>query len=191
MVDSFIQELRHNLARSDARARKEWAREIVRREIPVESLFSLLHADKMTSQRFMWLLVNVCEQNPSSFARSLPVLFSMRDAVDNTGMHRCVAKWLHLTNVPEEIEDEATEQMFLWLESPAACIASKSYSAKALFDLVQQGRASRERFERALDQEMGARNRSYAGRMAKLRSRCRDNETAQRRPSRASKKPKR
>ena len=168
MSFSLIQTLKSSLAGSDSRARKAWAEQIVEEGIPLESLLSLLHGHGQTSQRFMWLIGDICERDPKRVADCIETLFELRNQMPFPGMQRSVSKWLDLTNVPTQIEKQAVKQMFAWLTSDEACIASKSYSAKALVQLAKQGRIPRKKLMDALEDQSKHSNRAYGGRMLKL-----------------------
>lgn len=167
----LIEELRSHLPQSDSRLRKDWARRIADQQIPLESFLSLLHGDTKTAQRFTWLISDIGEADPELLSSCLPVLFSLRDQMPFPGMQRGVAKWLLITNVPESIEDEAVKQLFLWMKDPDACIASKSFSARVLVELVFQDRVSKSRVKRVLSKQVGTINKAYSRRMEKLLAR--------------------
>ena len=168
MDKTLLHSLKQSLARSVSVDRKAWARQIVDDDVPLISLLSLLHGEEKTAQRFMWLIGDVCELDPARVETCIEVLFDQRDQMPFPGMQRSVSKWLGLTNVPTVVERAAVDQMFAWLKSDQACIASKSYSAKALFQLVEQNRIQPARLKNALKGQAQHSNRAYACRMQKL-----------------------
>ncbi|MEM7453221.1 MAG: hypothetical protein AAF456_02590 [Planctomycetota bacterium] len=168
MSQELIEQLKASLATSDATNRKFWAQWIINDQIPLQSLMSLLHFGDGTSQRFMWLIGDICELDPESVRPCLPMLFSLRNEMPFPGMPRSVAKWLWLTNVPVEMEAESVSQLFAWMESESASIACKSYAAKALFDLATDRRISSRRFVRCLEKEAEHENRAYGKRIRKI-----------------------
>ncbi len=168
MVTELVKNLNASLANSSARDRKFWAQQVIDQDVSLESLMSLLHRGDKTSQRFMWFIGDLCEIDPDRVAACLEPLFELRNQMPFPGMQRSVSKWLMLTNVPEKMEKRAISQLFAWLQSDDACIASKSYSAKTLHNLVQQNRASKKRLASALTQQAKHTNRAYACRMKKL-----------------------
>lgn len=141
------------------------------RDVPIERLFALLDPGDKTSQRFTWLIGDVCEIDPNRVAIYLPLLFSLRNEMPFPGMQRSVSKWLLLTSVPAEVETAAIKQLLSWVRDPQACIASKSYSARALFELVKTKRLSRKRAMNALVTQLDHVNRSYAYRITRLAER--------------------
>ena len=136
MAGDLLVRLNSCLAQSMSEQRTHWAQEIIDRQIPLQSLFSLWHADFKTAQRFMWLIGDVSELDPARVAPCMSFLFGLRDQMPFPGMHRSVAKWLLNTNVPEDVAPEATEQLFAWLSDEAEEIGCKHYATKALLNLI-------------------------------------------------------
>jgi len=168
MATQLLDQLRTSLAKSNSINRKDWARRIVDQETPLPGLMVLLHGEYNTAQRFTWLIGDVCELDSAVVAECLPLLFELRNTMPFPGMPRSVAKWLWLTNVPQELEVEAIEQLFDWLSGDRTSISCKSYSAKALFDLALQNRVSIDRLTRVLINQAANSNRAYGMRMQKL-----------------------
>ena len=112
----ILDQLKSGLARSNAEERKEWALQIAEGDVDVELLLVLLHTDEKTAQRFTWLITDIAELDSELVIPCMPLLFSLRDQMPFPGMDRSVAKWLLLTNVPEELEREAIAQLFEWME---------------------------------------------------------------------------
>lgn len=168
MSTQLLAELRSFLAQSDSQLRKKWARQIAEQKVPLESLLSLLHGETKTAQRFTWLISDIGEAAPDLLAPCMPMLFSLRDQMPFPGMQRGVAKWLLITNVPANVEEDATEQLLAWMRDPNACIASKSFSARVLTELALQGRISTAVVKRVFQSQVGTINRAYSRRMEKL-----------------------
>jgi hypothetical protein len=168
MTTDLLETLRVSLAGSDSATRKAWALEIVESGEPLKTLFSLLHGEVRTAQRFTWLLGDVAALNPELMIPCMPLLLSLCEEMPFSGMQRSVAKWLLLTNVPEQIESESITQFFRWLNSESACIASKSYSARALFEMVKQNRVPQSKVAKAVKGQIGTINPAYSYRMKKL-----------------------
>lgn len=164
----LLVELKACLAESMAAQRKHWAQEIIDRQIPLESFFSLWAADRKTAQRFMWLVGDISEIAPDHVAPCMSFLFALRNEMPFPGMHRSVAKWLLNTNVPEEIAAAATGQLFEWLTDDSEEIGCKHYATKALLKLSQQGLFPLENLKIALRAEAGHQNAAYRGRVRKL-----------------------
>ncbi len=172
MYSDLINQLASKLATSDAKLRRHWAEQIATQNIPLQSLFSLLHDEIGTSQRFVWLIGDLCERDPYVVAPCLPFLFSLRDQMPFPGMHRSLAKWLWLTGVPESVGGKQTktwiEQLFAWMEDPTAKVGCKSYAAKGLFELAIESRVSKQRVLRVLDAQSRHTNKAFGTRMKKL-----------------------
>ena len=161
--------LESQLAKSTSAQRKRWAQEFVDSGLPLSSLFFLFHEDYKTAQRFTWLIGDIAELQPDLVQAEISFLFAIRHEFSFPGIRRSVAKWLLKTNVPAECEQEAIEQLSAWVRGSDACIGSKHYSAKALFQLVEQGRFDGAELDRLLRGQTRHSNRSYACRVKKMR----------------------
>lgn len=65
MTESELFEILNvSLAESRSADRKMWANLIVDHDLDLSGLLPLLHRKDITSQRFMWLLGDVCELEP-------------------------------------------------------------------------------------------------------------------------------
>ncbi len=174
MAAELVRELQLGLATSDAKARKAWATEMVRQGIHLRDILFLFHGEEKTAQRFMWFIGDLCQVDMEQVAETLPILFDLRDQVPFPGMHRSVSKWLLETGVPEEVEGVAVPQMLQWLADSRSCIASKSFSAKALANLVRDGRLEAAQLLPILEKESRHKNPAYASRIKKLINRIRE-----------------
>lgn len=170
----LLAQLRNSLAESDSRARKSWARQISESQQPLEGLLSLLHGDHKTAQRFTWLISDVGEIDVDLLTACMPILFSLRNQMPFPGMPRSIAKWLLLTRVPKSIEAEAFTQLTQWMEDEHACIASKSFSARVLFELAVEKRMPKKKVKKLIQQQVGTKNAAFSGRMEKLLTRLSD-----------------
>ena len=167
MKAELIQKIAATMPTSDSVVRKHWASVIVDQQVPLISLLPLLDEDIKIAQRFMWTIGDVCELDSSVVAQCMPILFDLRNEMPFPGMDRSVAKWLWLTDVPESVEPDATEQLLQWMRDKHAAIACKSYSAKALYELVKDGRLEKSEFAAVLKSESRHKNKAYAYRMKK------------------------
>lgn len=171
MPTALIEELRRLLPTSDAKLRKHWAHRIVIENIPVVSLFVLLHGHIKTAQRFTWLLGDLLEEDRTVVAPVVPMLFDLRDKMPFPGMRRTVAKSLWYLGVPPQLEKQAIPELFKWLEVDAYAIGVKHYAAKALFDLAVEKRVDVSRLNQILNKQARHENRAHASRMEKLQVR--------------------
>lgn len=167
-VSSLLTQIELSLASSNAEQRKFWAREIKRQELKLNDFLPILHGQHKTAQRFTWLITDIAEVHPPFVIEALPLLFSLRDDMPFSGMHRSVAKWLQMTGVPKSVEKEAIPQLLEWVANDQACIASKSFAAKALVDLVAAGRLERQLARDAIATQMGQGTPAFSARMVKL-----------------------
>ena len=167
MKAELIQKIAATMPTSDSVVRKHWASVIVDQQVPLISLLPLLDEDTKVAQRFMWTIGDVCELNPSVVSQCMPILFDLRNELPFPGMDRSVAKWLWLTRVPESVEQQAIKQLLEWMDDDDVAVACKSYSAKALFELVKDGRLKKAKFESVLKSACRHNNKAYAYRMKK------------------------
>ena len=179
-MDEFVSQLGRSLGGSNAEDRRNWADEFMRLELGLDVLFPLLQAEFAVVQKLVWLISDIGKRDARVLVPHMPLLYSLRDELQVPGMHRSVAKWLWMTAVPGTLlwdgvdeggEPDAIEQLHRWLESSTNCIASKSYSAKALQALMLDGRIDGRRFLAQLAIEARSANASYAARMRKLAAR--------------------
>lgn len=168
MTSTLLHKIKSSIAKSDSAARKHWAEQIVDSQLPLGHFVPILFAEPKTAQRFMWTIGDICELDPRVVAQCMPMLCDMRDQMPFPGMDRSVAKWLWLTNVPASVEKKAIPQLLDWLANESASIACKSYSAKALFDLVKNSRLEKKKLEPALQAQAQHKNKAYASRIRKL-----------------------
>jgi hypothetical protein len=178
MTSTLLHKIKSSIAKSDSAARKHWAEQIVDSQLPLAHFVPILFVEPKTAQRFMWTIGDVCELDPDVVAQCMPMLFDMRNQMPFLGMDRSVAKWLWLTSVPASVEPQAIPQLLDWLTNDTASIASKSYSAKALFDLVKNSRLEKKKLDTALRAQALHKNKAYASRIKKLLRELRSLSTA-------------
>lgn len=168
MSTALVTSLRRELAVSNAAMRKAWAAQIIGQGIRLEDLLGLLMSGGRTAQRFMWLIGDLCEADPTVVEPCLPVLLSLRDQMPFPGMRRSLAKWLLLTGVPAAVEREAVRLLRSWMEGDQASIAARSYAAKALVELAKEGRVGSAIVRSLIEAQARHPNRAFGGRMEKL-----------------------
>ena len=169
MSAEFINELQSKLQTSDARLRKYWANRMVEEQIPLSSLMMLLHAPGRTAQRFTWFIGDLLDRDRDIVRECLPMLFALRDEMPFPGMRRSVAKCLWYLGIPEELEEEATAELFKWLKDDKYAVGVKHYASKALYDLAIEGRVDAKRLDRILKRQTQHETVAHAARMEKLR----------------------
>ena len=168
MSDPLILEMSRGLARSNAAQRKIWARTLIRDQRSLQSLFSLLHSDPKTLERFTWFIGDLAELSPESLVDSMPLLFDLKDQVEFPGITRSVAKWLLCTNVPSNIERVAIPQLMAWITDDSASISCKSFTAKVLVNLARSDRLDANKVIEALNSQTKHDNLAYRKRIKRL-----------------------
>ncbi len=165
MMNQLFRELSSRLAKSMSVERKSWAEQVVNEGISLKDLLGLLHADAKTSQRFMWLLGDICELAPDLLVPLMPLLFSLRNEMPFPGMRRSVSKWLDLTNVPANIEGQAIPQLLNWTGDSDVSIACRSYSTRTLVKLASSGRINPRKVAKAVESQLKQGTPAFQKRM--------------------------
>src|SRR5688572_12295295 len=112
----FTEELQNSLKADDSdRSRRKWADYIIGQKIEMRELISLLDEDRFTQQRFMWLTGCIVEMAPQIIEPVVPDFFAKRHTVSMPNYNSSLAKIFLLAGIPEEIEAEATDELFRWI----------------------------------------------------------------------------
>lgn len=118
--------------------RKKWAEYIVSEKILLMDIIELFHAEKRVATRFTWMVGDLCELEPQIVYPAITYFWSKRNETEITNYNRSLAKMCWLCGIPEEIEGEATSEMFEWLLDPEVIVSTKNYSLLALGNLTDK-----------------------------------------------------
>ena len=117
--------------------RKYWAAYVVTNQTDLMSIISLIEAEHPVAMRFSWVLGDLCETAPAVVYPSITYLFNKRGQINIPNFNRSLAKLFYHCGVPNEIEGEAINELFKWLQDTKSNVSTKSYSMLALQQLTQ------------------------------------------------------
>jgi hypothetical protein len=128
-----IDQLRASLLadRNDANLR-QWAAFIVQNDIALNDIIALIHAEHPIAMRFSWLLGGLCERNPQRVFQVVTYLFTVRNTITIKHFERSLAKMFYLAGIPPEIEGEAVDALFQWLQDERSSISTRTFAMMAL-----------------------------------------------------------
>lgn len=120
---------------SDANCRK-WASHIIQNNLAIMDLVELIHNEHPVAMRFSWVLGCICELAPGVVYPAINYFFSKRGEIQIPNFNRSLAKMFFLSGVPDEIEGEAADALFRWLQDPVSNVSTKTYTLSALNKLT-------------------------------------------------------
>jgi hypothetical protein len=88
--------------------------------------------------RFAWFLGDLVSQNPEFVKGHLTYLFHQRNSFNILNFNRSLAKFFLHCGIPNEIEAEVLNELFVWLNSNKDDISTKSLTIKVLMKLVKK-----------------------------------------------------
>lgn len=118
--------------------RRRWAEYIVSEKISLMDIIELLHTEKRVATRFTWMVGDLCELDSQVVYPAITYFWLKRNETEITNYNRSLAKMCWLCGIPEEIEGEATNEMFDWLLDPEVIVSTKNYSLLALGNLTDK-----------------------------------------------------
>lgn len=133
----ILYELELSLSKSSARQRKNWVIEIIKNDIAIKDLTSLLDNDERTAQCFLWMLSDIGVQAPGKLFKELPLLLDHCMNLNDNLKTSFASFWLY-TGVPVENEGIAIDLLFHWLSSPYTGVTVKSRSLMVLLTLIKK-----------------------------------------------------
>lgn len=133
----MLQTLKHSLSKSTGVQRKEWATEIIEKEIVIRDLFELVNAEQKTASRFLWLLSDIGILFPEKLKSELPYLFNICKNQKSEFKTSFASFWLY-ADVPTENEGEAIDLLFGWVLSSEVNVTIKSRALLVLFKLSEK-----------------------------------------------------
>ncbi|MBI3233677.1 MAG: hypothetical protein HYZ42_06490 [Bacteroidetes bacterium] len=114
------------------------AQYIIETEIPLLDFIDIIYAPHPIGMRFSWMLGGLCEKHQDYIYPAISYLFLNREAIKINQFNRSLAKMFKLVGIPPEIEGEAVNELFIWLQSADSNLSTKTYSLQALHKLTQQ-----------------------------------------------------
>ncbi len=133
----LYRELESALPKSTEEQRKVWAEMIVEQDIDLKELSGLLHSEKKTATRFLWMLSRIGMINPGKLFAELPFLLEFSKDLDPYYRTSFANFWL-IAGIPTENEGKAIDMSFEWLLSPEVNITIKARAVLVLFKLTEK-----------------------------------------------------
>jgi len=152
---------------SDANLRK-WAKHISENNVDLNDVLELLHSDRYTTMRFLWLMGGIVEIDPKRVYPLLSYLFSVRDTMTVPNYERSLAKFFWLAGVPPEMEAEVIDELFRWLINGRTITMTKSYAASALQNLTRKYPDLKKELKLVLEDQLDKNGVSFRKRAAKI-----------------------
>lgn len=139
-ADSIKNEIIRNIGCSYADYRIALANKIIKKNIPLKSLFYILYLEHPVSTRFSWLLGVIGALDPIKSKEILVEGFKNFDRIKILNFDRTLAKQCMLcgNDLPKKIEGEIVDRLFYWLNTHGVSVATKYYSMNALFHLCKK-----------------------------------------------------
>ncbi|MFY8021976.1 MAG: hypothetical protein ACOVP1_12290 [Bacteroidia bacterium] len=134
-VEYFVKALSEN---PNERQRQALAHAIVSNEIKLADLIPVLYYPHPISMRLAWVLGNVCVLQPEIISPFLTQLFQQRTAIKVIHFNRSLAKFFLHCGIPEEMEGEVLNELFIWLNGNTEDISTKSITLKVLMKCVEK-----------------------------------------------------
>ena len=131
----LYRELESSLPKSTEEQRKVWAEIIIEQHIDLEEFAGLLHAEKKTATRFLWMLSRVGLTRPKKLFDALPFLLEFSEDLDPYYRTSFANFWL-IAGVPPENEGKVITICFGWLLSPETNVTIKARAMLVLFKLT-------------------------------------------------------
>lgn len=136
-MSNFYRNLESGLPGSTEAQRQNWARTIVEHDLDLKQLSGLLHGEKKTATRFLWMLSGIGIINPGKLHEALPFLLEYVEAINPAYLTSFANYWL-IAGVPPQNEGKAIDLSFEWLMSAEINVTIKSRAAFVLFKLTRK-----------------------------------------------------
>jgi hypothetical protein len=154
---------------ADASLRK-WGKYICENDVKLDTLLELLHGDRFTTLRFLWMTGGIVEIDPERVAPVIPYLFAKRTEVKVPNYDRSLAKFFWLAGIPATIEAEAVDELFRWVLDAKVSTSTKSYAVLALQKLLQKHPGLKNELVLVLNDQLDKNGVSFQKRAAKILS---------------------
>lgn len=155
MAADFLSLLESRLPTSTAADRKEWAQKIVDQDISLQDLFPLLSAKYTTRSRFIWLLSDIGEADPTRIKTALPELLALSQKIQYTPLDQAFARLWMIAGVPAEQEGIAIDRMFELLNTFTVNVSIKYNALRVLETLMESYPELKTEFTLALEDQVG------------------------------------
>lgn len=167
VTSKILQTLKHSLSKSTGVQRKEWATEIIEKEIVIRDLFELVNEEQKTASRFLWLLSDIGILNPEKLKSELPHLLVICKKQKPEYKISFASFWLY-SGVPTENEGEAIDLLFGWVLSSDVNVTIKSRALLVLFKLCEKHPEIKNELELCLNDQLDKHSNDFKKRANKL-----------------------
>ncbi len=113
--------------------RQRWAKQIIQENIALRDLVEIIHHPYPVGMRFSWMLGYLCELAPARVFPVIPYFFQQREKITIKNFNRSLAKMFYLAGIPTEIEPQAINALFQWLEDAHSDVSTKRFAMLALY----------------------------------------------------------
>ncbi len=161
MDAAFFDELRQLLPMSRASDRKAWASRILRGETELEELLPLLDCGEPVATRFLWFLSEFGEQYPAALHRVLPRLMERVDTARMDNYAGSLANFWILAGVPAEMEGQAIDLLFDWLNASGTNVTVKSRAMVVLEKLSANYPELKQELRLSIEGQMNKYSKSF------------------------------
>ncbi len=164
----FYNELELSLPTSDAEQRRIWASAIIENEFDLKEFSKLLRSENKVATRFLWLLSEIGEKDPSRLFRELPFFFELSDEIKHLDFKTSFATYWLIAGVPLENEARAIDLLFGWLQSAHTNVTTKSRSLFVLFKLTNKYPELKNELKLCLEDQMEKNTNDFSKRARKV-----------------------
>ncbi len=138
MNKSFTEIRLFLISNSSDAERKLVLNEYVLNNNEINDLIPLLFEPHPINMRFAWFLGDIATHKPEFLQGHLTYLFQHRNSFNILNFNRSLAKFFLHCGIPNEIEAEVLDELFVWLNDPKSDVSTKSFSLKVLIKLVKK-----------------------------------------------------
>lgn len=138
-----------------------WSKYVLENKIGLKELLPLLHREHTVGMRFAWMIGTLCEMEPEVVRPVSKYLYENRDKVHFPNFDRTLAKVFYLVGVPPEIEGEAIDSLFRWMESPDIGISIRRFALLALIEVTKTYPELKEELKLILESQLDNSQPTY------------------------------
>jgi hypothetical protein len=165
----FKEKLQQSLKADDSEAnRRRWQASIIERKTDMRTLMPLLDEDRFTQMRFLWLTGGLVETAPEIVRPVVADFFAKRHTIAVPNYNRSLAKFFWLAGIPEELEAEATDELFGWILDAKTTTSAKSYAVLALHRLTEKYPELKNELKIVIEDQLRKNGTSFEKRAGKV-----------------------
>ncbi|MGL4598689.1 MAG: hypothetical protein ACRCYO_14320 [Bacteroidia bacterium] len=136
-MQDFIHQLSTSLKEDKADSNlQHWANYIIDQDIAVLDIAEIIHHKYPVGMRFSWMLGGLCALSPARVFPAIVYFFKQREKIEIKNFNRSLAKMFYLAGIPSEIEGEALDALFHWLQDAHSDVSTKRFALLTLDNCV-------------------------------------------------------